>query len=466
MAATRSRSCAVPRFSRALRPFGLALVLVLPAACSHPAQGSGAPLALPAKFTDHPSVALADAETVHRHWWQSFKSPELDALEQKALAGNPDLEAAVARMEQAQGGRAVAAAPLAPSVNLQAEAATRDSGPFGARPSIAAVASYEVDFWGRNRARARAARSRAEAARFDRDTLAMTLTASVASSYFNVRSLRARLALARRIAADARHTLRLVEAQRQVGTGSDLQVQLQRNLLAGFDQAAASIERQIEQEQHTLAILVGLPPEGFHVAPEGSPEPATPTFGPDTPLQLLAQRPDIAAAEARLAAARLDVKSARAAFLPSLSLTAVAGLLATPAASVAVLGGSLGQPLFTNGALGGQLKIQKARQAELLAAYRATVLGALRDVEDALSEQAWLERENEAADRAVATSSRAAFLADAQYQLGAADYLTVLTSKRSWYQAEDAKAQIHARRLQAVVMLCRALGGGFEKDAR
>ncbi len=443
------------------------LVLVstgLISGCSQNLPSPSLPVPLASTFTPHPSAVLTNAIAVRTEWWRSFRSPELDMLEARALAASPDLSAATARITQARGNAAIARAPLFPSVGVQGDASTNPSGPLGSRPTIAALATYEVDFWGRNRAQASSGAMLAEAAQFDRETVAITLTSSVAESYFAVRSLRTRLALARRIATDAARTLRLVEAQRQVGTGSDLQVQLQRNLLAGFDQSAASLERQIEQEQHSLAVLTGQAPQGFSAAPGGTPEPVTPVVEASTPIALLVQRPDIAAAEARLAAARFDVRAARAAFLPSVTLSAIAGLLASPAASAAIVGSSLSAPLFRGGALDGRAKVDQARADELLASYHGTVLNALRDVEDALSEQAWLERESQAAERAVIAAQRAAFLSEAQYRLGASDYLTVLTAERLWYQAEDTKAQLHAQRLRAAVALFRALGGGFTKE--
>jgi NodT family efflux transporter outer membrane factor (OMF) lipoprotein len=196
-----------------------------------------------------------------------------------------------------------------------------------------------------------------------------------------------------------------------------------------------------------------------------------PDIAPDLPASLLDRRPDIRAAEARIMSANFDVGAARAAFLPSISLTGQGGLesaalaqLLSPA-GVASTAASLLAPVFDGGRLKGQLRYDRAHVQELTATYRQTVLGAFRDVEDALSATARL-REIERADTdAVTAAEQASKLAQAQFQLGTIDLLTLLDTERSLYSAQDMLLQVRLQRFQAAVALYRALAGGYGDPA-
>ena len=188
----------------------------------------------------------------------------------------------------------------------------------------------------------------------------------------------------------------------------------------------------------------------------------------DLPSVVLRQRPDIRATEARLVADNFNVGAARAAFYPSLNLTAAGGI-ASPSLShffpeakgLSDLGGTLLQPLFSGGQLEGQLRLNRAQVVELTATYRQTVITALQDVEDSLSAVEQVKQLEQATKVAADAARRAARLTAVQFQLGTADFLTVLTIERTLYQSEDALLQVRLQRLQAAVGLFRALGGGF-----
>ena len=306
---------------------------------------------------------------------------------------------------------------------------------------------------------------------FDSDTVAMTLTASVADTYLQILSLQERLRLAKTIAHDAARVLSLIEARRSVGTATEIDVEQQRNAVATFNSAVPILQQQLEQNLHALAILVGGIPEGFNVAAHSLDDLTIPQVQANLPSVVLRQRPDIRAAEARLVAANFSVGAARAAFYPSLNLTAAGGI-ASPSLShffpeakgLSDLGGTLLQPLFSGGQLEGQLQLNRAQVVELTAAYRQTVIAALQDVEDSLTAVAQLKDLEQADAVAAASARRAARLTAVQFQLGTADFLTVLTVERTLYQAEDALLQVRLQRLQAAVGLFRALGGGFDAE--
>jgi NodT family efflux transporter outer membrane factor (OMF) lipoprotein len=415
---------------------------------------------------------LQDAVAVRSGWWRSFGSNELSTLEQRGLAANYNLKAAIARIEETRGTAQIAGAPLYPALSLNG-ALDRSNGrgtdlKTSRTQSLFGLATYEVDFWGKNRANADSAQSLTVASQFDSDTVAMTLAASVADTYFQVLSLRQRIRLAKTIARDAARVLSLIEARLSVGTAAEVDVAQQRNAVATFNAAVPLLQQQLEQSLHLLAVLVGDIPENFTVEARSLDDIVVPQVKADLPSVVLRQRPDIGAAEARLVADNFNVGAARAAFYPSLNLTAAGGI-ASPSFSrffpeakgLSDLGGTLLQPLFSGGQLEGQLRLSRAQVVELTATYRQTVITALQDVEDSLSAVAQVRQLEQATKEAADAARDAAHLAAIQFQLGTADFLTVLTIERTLYQSEDALLQVRLQRLQAAVGLFRALGGGF-----
>lgn len=452
----------------------MALAL-LPAACSLvPAYLRPDP-AIPSAWNGAAAQGTQSGLPVSGAWWQSFGSNDLSALEERGLSANYNLQAAMARIDEARGTAQIAGAPLYPAISLNG-ALDRSNGrgtdlKTSRTQNAFVAATYEIDFWGKNRATADAAKAQAAASQFDSDTVAMTLTASVADTYLQVLSLRERVHLAQTIASDARRILSLIEAQQSVGTASEVQVQQQRNAVATFDAAVPVLRQQLDQSLHLLAVLTGNVPEGFDLAGQGLNGVSVPEVQADLPATILRRRPDIRAAEARLVSANFSVGAARAAFYPSLTLTAAGGI-ASPSLShffpmakgLSDVAGAVLQPLFSGGLLEGQLRLNRAQVVELTASYRQAIIAALQDVEDSLSavEQA---KQLEAADTiAVDSARRAADLAAAQFRLGTADFLTVLTIERTLYQSEDALLQARLQRLQAAVGLFRALGGGFDSE--
>jgi NodT family efflux transporter outer membrane factor (OMF) lipoprotein len=420
--------------------------------------------AIPAHWTGSTTRAGVAA---HGAWWKAFGSTELDALMEQGLTGNYSLAAAVARIEEARGVAEIDAAPLFPQATLGATRSQTSSFGRTTNQQVLGQASYEIDFWGRNRAAAGSGRSLVTASAFDADTTAMTLSAAIANTYFQYLSLQERGRLAKHVADDARHVLSLIEVQQAAGTATELQVQQQRAAVAGFDAAVPALRLLADQTLHALAVLTGRAPEGFSVSGANLAGLTRPAVAADLPSALLERRPDIRAAEARLVSANFDVGIARAAFYPSVSLSALAGFGARqlshffPPTAIAGFGASLLQPLFEGGQLEGQLRYDRARKLELIAVYRQTLTAALQDVEDALSGLQYVGSQEAAETTAEAAARKASALAQLQYRFGSADYLTVLTTEETLYQVQDALLQLHLLSLQAIVGLFRALGGGF-----
>jgi len=399
-------------------------------------------------------------------WWHGFGSTEIDDLMTQSLQWNNNLRAAVARIEQARATAEITAVPLYPALGI-AGAETNQSGVRSLRThQVLGQASYELDFWGKNRAAAGSAQALATASAFDADTVAMTLAGTVLNTYFQVLSLEERIRLARRIAEDARHVLSLIEVQQSAGTATQLQVEQQRAVVGTFDAAVPALQQQADVAIHALAVLTGRSPEDLALKAGDLSGFVWPDVAIGLPSALLERRPDIRAAEARLQSANFDIGVARAAFFPSLSLNAAAGIgarkLFYPPTAVTDVGASLLQPLFQGGQLQGRLRFDRARQVELVASYRQTVLTAFQDVEDQLSTQSHLLDQEAIVASAEVAAQKAASLAEMRYRLGSADYLSVLTTEQALYQAQDTLLQLRLLRLQTIVGLFRALGGGFD----
>lgn len=435
--------------------------------CSLVPDYSRPDLSLPTDWSAAGSVERRDGVKAADKWWDSFGSAELSALIDRSHAGNFTLQAAAARIEEARGTAASAASGLYPSVGVGVTVDKTDTTKHSRTRSIFAQASYEVDFWGKADATADSAEALARATQFDAETVRLSLDGSVANAYFQILSLRERLALAGRIAKSARDLLALIEARAAQGAASDLDVQQQRNAVAGFDGALPTLRQQRDQAMHLMAALLGHPRESLEITGEDLATIGAPPVAPDLPVELLERRPDIQAAEARLISANFDIGAVRAAYFPSLSLSVEGGMTNNavtrffPPLVLSSFAANLVQPVFEGGRLDGQLAVDRARATELAALYRQAVVAALQDVEDALTAGANLDEFEKHASEAVDAARRASVMATAQYRLGAADFLTVLTAERTLYQSEDSLLQVRVQRLQAAVQLFRALGGGF-----
>ena len=432
-----------------------------------PPQGDGAAL-VPATAED--GVAYPPAA-----WWQVFGDAELERLIATTQRNNYDLKAAASRLAQAEARARAAAAELYPGLAGSSSGNRDGSGGSGLDPSYQAglQAEYEVDFWGRNRAAAESAEAAIEATRFDRETVALSLTAEVATTYFQQLALSDRLASARQQLEIARRVLDLVRAQAEWGAVSELRVAQQRNTVATLEAALPTLERQQAETRNALAVLLGLAPQELEPTPGGSLGAVTvPPVEPGLPAELLSRRPDIRRAEADLVAANADVHAARAALFPSIRLTGGAGFASAALSSLFAVGGSfynlvsgLTAPIFDAGRLRAGHELAQARQDELVHGYQASVIAGFREVEDALAAAKYLN-ETEAAQREALAQARKAYdLAEVQYRAGAVDFMTVLDAQRTLFQAEDTLLQTRLARLNASVALFKALGGGWSEPA-
>ena len=413
-------------------------------------------------------------------WWRGFRSRELTGLMEEAQTVNLDIAAATARFRQADAQARITGAALLPSLNGNGqETYSRTSGSSssgltnGGREvvnySASLSASYELDFWGKNRDAAQAAEETAVANRFDRDVVALTTLTTVANAYFQVLTAQDRLRTAQQNIASAERILNAIRDRFKAGTGTDLDVAQQESVVANQRAQVPPLKQTLDQNINALATLVSRPPESVRVKGGSLNQIGSPRVTPGLPSELLTQRPDIRRQEAQLASATANVGNARAQFFPSIQLTGQGGYqssalssLFQPHAAFFSMVGSLTQPIFDGGRILGNFEFTKARQDELLQIYRKTVVQAFADVDNALysirqtTERLRLQRE------VVAASRRAFQLAEQQLRAGTADIVTVLNTQTTLFQAEDLLWQAQLARLQAIVSLYQALGGGWE----
>ncbi len=409
-------------------------------------------------------------------WWHGFGSPRLDELIAQAQKDNDDLAAAIARVQEADAQLRIAGAPLLPTVDLGA-AATREraSAPLGGlgvynvfNPVL--TASYELDFWGKNRAARDAARAAAVASRYDQQTVALTVVSSVATTYFQVLALRDRLQVAQQNLENGEKILRGLTFEQDVGTATGLDVAQQATVVALLYAAIPPLEEQFKQTVYALAVLIGRTPESIDVTGGTLTALKPPPVVSGMPSKLLSRRPDIAEAEQNLIAANADITVARAQLFPTIALTASGGYessvlssLVSPANRAYALSGGLTQPIFHGGALRGELAYSKARYAELTSTYHKTVLTAFSNVEGALVAARQTAEQEERQAAAVAKAKRAYEFAQIQMSAGTVNILTVLNTENALFSAQDTLVQVQYSRLQALVDLFTALGGGWQQ---
>lgn len=437
---------------------------------------------IPGHYTEAPNLRRAEAATPPLDWWRAFRSRELTGIVDEVRTSNLDIAQAVARVVQADAQSRITGAALLPAVQLDAQAqrirpsqSTSSGGSdvsFGPseRNNLLATltASYEIDFWGKNRYALRATEETAIASRFDQEVVTLSSIVTAANSYFQVLAAQDRLRAARNDLASAKRVGNLISERVKAGTASALETAQQQSVIDTLNAAIPPLEQTVTQFRNALALLMGRTPESIRVRGGSLDAIAIPRVTPGIPSELLAQRPDIREAEAQLASANANVAVARAQFLPSITLTGEGGYesailktLLRPESALYALTAGLTQPIFQGGRLLGNLNLQKGKQDELLNAYRKTVLSGFSDVETALS-NVRLTAERERLQRAVVTSSQQAFdVSEQRFREGTLDLVTVLQTQQTLYTAVDALVVARLAHIQAVVSLYQALGGGW-----
>jgi NodT family efflux transporter outer membrane factor (OMF) lipoprotein len=413
-------------------------------------------------------------------WWGNFQDPQLDALEARIDDANQDLKAAFARLEQARAATRIARSSLFPTLSAGASATRSRTSvnapdfPPGAPPvgnnfDLQAVLSYEIDLWGRVRNSVNSAQASEQASVADLAVLNLFIHAELASDYFTLRSEDTQQALLDQTVADYAQSLKLTQNLYQGGAAALTDVAQAEAQLETARTQAADIRLQRAQTEHAIAVLIGENPSAYHAAPNPLPkEAAPPAVDPGLPSALLERRPDVASAERRVAAANAQIGVARAAYFPVFSLAAAAGFESTNASSWLTapsqlwsLGSAGVLTLFDAGRHRALTAQATAIYDEQVADYRATVLTAYQEVEDNLAALRQLQQESVSEAAAVTATAKALQQAQYRYKAGLVTYLEVATTENTALQAQLSNATIQLRRMNASVLLVKALGGGW-----
>lgn len=410
-------------------------------------------------------------------WWTIFRDPDLNALAVRIEQGNPGLAAAVARYDQALAQVRRARADQFPQVGVGANASRERVS--GGRPlsggrsttyndlQLGASLSYEIDLFGRVRNSVRATRAEAQASEADIAAVRLGLQAQLASTYFDMRGLDARLVLLRETVAAFDRAYQLTSTRHQGGVASGIDVSRAGVQLATAKAELDAVAASRARDEHAIAILVGESPSGFSVA-VAQQQVAPPTVPVWLPSTLLERRPDIVVAERQVAAANARIGVARSALFPQVTLGGSGGFEAATGGLLSASNGfwalgplSAALAIFDGGARRAQVRVARAQFDEAAANYRQTVLTAFREVEDDLATVRHLADQERNQAEAVRQAERTRALATTRYRDGASDYLEVVIAQTAALDAERALLILRSNQLQAATDLIRALGGTF-----
>ena len=433
------------------------------------------------KEADGWKTAQPNAEVARGKWWQAYGDAELNELEEHIGASNQNLQAALARLQQARAQTRQARSDLAPTVTANAQGTrTRTSPnspryPAGQQPTldnynVGLDLSYELDVFGRVRNAVTAATANQQASAADLATLDLSLHAELANDYFSLRSDDAQQLLLDHTVDDYEKSLKLTQNLFNGGGTALIDVAQAQSQLETARTRASDIRLHRAQTEHAIAVLLGRNPSEFHLdAKPMDVALAPPSIATGLPSALLERRPDVAGAERRVAAANADIGVAKAAYFPVFSLAAMFGYDSAQSSSwlqassrTWALGPAAALTLFDGGRRRALNEQAQAVYDEKVANYRGTVLTAYQEVEDNIAALVQLEKESNSQAIAVKASGTALEQANYRYKGGLVTYLEVATIENVALQAQLSAAAIQLRRMQASVLLVKALGGGWQ----
>jgi len=416
-------------------------------------------------------------------WWKVFHDPALDALEAQAQTASPTLQSAMARYDAALAVARISRSALIPGLAVNPSGAReRFSGHRQVQPGSTRFAyttntfdvpldlTYELDIFGQARRALESAREAAAAQGALYQNVLLTLEAGVAQNYFSLRALLSQQALLRQNVSLLSDTLDLVRKLRKGGVNSDLDLYQAQAQLEAVQSTALAVDQSIATQLHALAVLIGKTPESFSIAAMAL-DLDPPEVPVGLPSDLLERRPDVAAAERTLASLNAQVGVAKAAFFPSIGLTAYAGLnsndlnnLISSGSREWGVGPAISIPIFRGGALIAGYDVAKANYQAAVAAYQGQVLSAFQDVEDGLSNLRYLAQQSEVLDHAVKDSQKVADISTLRYKNGLVSYLEVIDAQRTLLQNQISFANTRAQRFISTVLLVKAVGGGWQPN--
>jgi multidrug efflux system outer membrane protein len=435
---------------------------------------------VPDPYRGLPSDQSGKADTASfgdQKWWDVFQDDALKSLIRTALQQNYDVRIAAARILEARAQLGIARADQLPSVGANAAAVNERIARSVSLPAIETSANqlslslaWELDFWGKFRRVTESARANLLANEWARQEVISTLVSDVATVYFQLRELDLELEISRQTLATRKDSLRLTQTLADHGATSLLDVRQAEQLVFAAAETIPDLERRIEQQENFISTLLGNNPQAVPRGRVLTDQPHAPEVPAGLPSSLLERRPDIRQAEQQLVAFNAQIGVAKADFFPQISLTgtggyqssALTGLFSGPA-GFWTFGGNLAQPLFQGGRIRNRLRFAQAQQQESALIYQRTIQQAFREVSDALVGYRKSQQFRFQQEQLTRSAEDATRLSNMRYKGGATSYLEVLDSDTRQFAAQLTLAQAQLAELQSLVMIYRALGGGWQQ---
>ena len=427
-------------------------------------------------LSDNPQAQAQAASYADLPWWQVFQDPQLQELIRTALKQNYDLQLATERINAGRAQLAVTRSSQFPQVQGNANFAGGKESNFQTTfnfLTLAADATFQLDFFGKLRRATEASRAELLATEDARQTVLLTLVSDVASDYFALLQLDLQLEITRQTVKTQEDSVKLTNLRVQHGVATKLDVLQAQQVLDSANATIPDLERRIAQEENAISILLGNYPQAVTRGRPLVEQPMPPEVPPGLPSSLIERRPDIREAEQNLVAANAEIGVAKAQFFPQISLTGSGGgafgrssaftSLLTTQLGIWSYGAQVSQPIFTAGALRGNLHLAESQHQQALITYRQTIQRAFGDVSDALIGYEKFHQVRLRQEDTVKDLQESVRLSDMRYKGGTTTYLEVLDGQRSLFSAELTLADARGTEYQSLVQLYRALGGGWQQ---
>ena len=425
-----------------------------------------------------PQQAAQASSLGNEQWWQVYQDPVLTQLIHTAIAQNYDVRIAAARVLEAQAQVGITRANQLPSASVGADVFSQQNAKVskllpanqvnGGELNLSVV--WNLDFWGKYRRQTEAARAQLLATEWGRRAVLSSLVANVATAYFQLRALDSELEISQRTLASRQESLKLTQFLESHGSNSQLDVSQSEQLVYTASETIPDLERQIQQQENALSVLLGENPKSIPRGRTLTEQPVPQNVPAGLPSELLERRPDVRQAEESMVTANAQIGAAKASFFPNLSLTGLGGLesnalhhfITTPSETW-YAAFNVSQPVFQGGALRSQLRLARANWQETVFSYQQTVQNALEQVSNSLvasQKDREFREQQELLTQAAQTTDQ---LSEVLYKNGGASYLQVLTSETNYFSAELNLVQAQLNERLALVQLYQALGGGWQQ---
>jgi multidrug efflux system outer membrane protein len=458
---------------------GIATALVVEAGCMMGPKYKRPTANVPQEYrAPAPQAAAAASSLGNEQWWQVYQDPVLTQLIHTAIAQNYDVRIAAARVLEAQAQVGITRANQLPSASVGADVFSEQNAKVsklfpayqvnGGELNLSVI--WNLDFWGKYRRQTEAARAQLLATEWGQRAVISSLVANVAAAYFELRALDAELDITNRTLSSRQQSLKLTQVLETHGSGSGLDVSQSEQLVYTASETIPDLERQIQQQENLLSILLGENPQPVLRGRALTEQPVRENVPAGLPSELLERRPDIRQAEEIVVAANAQIGVAKASFFPSVSLTGQGGLesnqlqrFITQPSETWSAAFSVSQPVFQGGALRSGLRLARANWQDAVLSYQQTILNALEQTSNALIASQKNREFREQQELLTGAAQRTDQFSEVLYKNGGASYLQVLTSETNYFSAEINLVQAQLNERLALVQLYQALGGGWQQ---